>query len=640
MSSVSSSTFNRVSGLASGMDTESMVENMLAASKAKIEAAQKQQTVLEWKQEAYTSVLKKLNTFQSKYFGSSSSASTLFGSSLTQLSATYSSSYVSVAAGADSSAGSIYIGDIVSLASSAKMTGTQTVSADPTIQVDTDNLSELSGKSVLVTLNGVQKSITFSDKTYSSVADVTDELSSQLSSAFGAGKISVWTNGNSISLSSSNSTLQLSVPSSEDNDPSAVLDFGGYASNRFSATATLAEAGLKSDVFGSGGSTVAFTINGTSFSFDSNATMTQIMKAVNSSDAGVKMTYSQLTDTFSLASTETGAASSVSFADTDGSLMSTLFAGATTTAGTDAVVKLSTNGSTDEADMITLTRSSNTLTVDGTTITLNGMAADDAEEGINISLSYDTDAIATKIESFVSDYNDLLSTLTDLLSEEKYSDYEPLTDDERDKLTDTEAEQWTAKAKSGLLRNDSYLTSIVSDLRSSMSTLVGGLGGDESVGILADLGITTGTYSEKGQLHIDATKLREALESDPNKVMDVFTQKSDVSYSAYSTTEQKTQRFKESGVLWRLSDVFTMNLSTVGKKGSLILLVGSPSSTYNTNTEYAKKITALESKISDMEDSMDDEEDRYWARFTAMETALQSMQSQSSWLSSMLGSSN
>lgn len=640
MSTVSSSTFNRVTGLASGMDTESMVENMLAASKAKIEAAEKQKTVLEWKQEAYTSVLKKLSTFQSTYFGSSSSASTLFGSSLTALSATYSSSYVSVAAGSDSSAGSIYISDIVSLASSAKMTGTQTVSADPTIDVDTSNLSELSGKSVLVTLNGVQKSITFSDKTYSSVTDVSDELSAQLSSVFGAGKISVWTSGSSISLSSSNSTLQLSVPSSEDDDPSAVLDFGGYASNRFSSTSTLAEAGLKSDVFGSDGSTVAFTINGTSFSFDSSATMTQIMKAVNSSSAGVKMTYSQLTDTFSLASTETGAASSVSFEDTDSSLMSTLFADATTTAGTDAVVKLSTNGSTDEADMITLTRSSNTLTVDGTTITLNGMAADDAEEGINISLSYDAEAIATKIESFVSDYNDLLSTLTDLLSEEKYSDYEPLTDDERDQLSDTEAEQWTAKAKSGILRNDSYLTSIVTDLRSSMSTLVGGLGGDESVGILAELGITTGTYSEKGQLHIDATKLREALESDPDKVMDIFTQKSDVSYSAYASTEQKTQRFKESGVLWRLSDVFTKNLSTVGKKGSLILLVGSPSSTYNTNTEYAKKITALESKISDMEDSLDDEEDRYWARFTAMETALQSMQSQSSWISSMLGSSN
>jgi flagellar hook-associated protein 2 len=419
-----------------------------------------------------------------------------------------------------------------------------------------------------------------------------------------------------------------------------VLDFGGYASNRFSASTALSSAGLRSDVFGTDGSSLAFTNNGTSFSFDSSSTMTQIMKAVNSSSAGVKMTYSSLTDTFSLASSETGAASSVSFEDTDGSLMSTLFSGATTTAGTDTVVKLSTNGSTDESDMITLTRSSNTLTVDGTTITLNGKAADDAEEGINISLGYDTDAIATKIETFLTDYNELLASLTDALSEEKYSDYEPLTDDERDKLTDTEAEQWMAKAKSGLLNSDSYLISIVADLRSGMSTLVGGLDGNSDAGILADLGITTGAYSEKGQLHLDTTKLREALEADPEKVLDVFAQKSDVSYSAYATTEQKTQRFKESGVLWRLSDVFTKNLSTVGKKGSLIMLVGSPSSSYNTNTEYAKKITALESKISDMEDSMDDEEDRYWTRFTAMETALQSMQSQSSWISSMLGSSN
>ncbi len=640
MSSVSG-TINRLTGMASGLDTESIVENLMAASRLKLQMVEKQKTSLQWKQEAYQEMIQKLGAFQTKYFGtaSASSTSTLFGNSLLALNASYSSSYVSVAAGTNVSAGSIYIGDIMSLASSAKLTGTQGASADPTIDVDTSNLGELAGKSIMVTLNGVQKPVTFSDKTYASVEDVRSELANQLSSAFGDGKISVWYSGSSISLSSSNSTLQLRVPSTAENDPSSVLDFGGYASNRFSLTDALGNAGLKADVLNSSGD-VSFAINGTEFSFDASATMNDIIKAVNNSDAGVRMTYSALSDTFSLAATETGKESSVAVEDTAGSLMATLFGGASYTAGTDAVVKMSMNGSTNEADLITVTRSSNTLTVDGTTITLKGMAADDAQEGIDITLSYDTEDIATQIEAFVKEYNELLSTLTDKLAEDRYADYEPLTDDEKAELSESEIKLWTEKAKSGFLRNDSYLSAIVTELRSSMSTLVGSLSDGESAGILAEIGITTGNYSEKGQLHVNATKLREALESDTGKVLDIFTQNSGVSYSAYASAEQRAQRFEESGVLWRLSDVLSKNLSTVGKKGALIALVGSPNSTYKTDTEYAKRISAMETKISDMQDKMKSEEDRYWARFTAMETALSKMQSQSNWLTSMLGKSN
>ena len=87
-SSVNASTL-RLSGLSSGLDTESIVEGLLTASKTKLANAEKQKTLLEWKQEAYKSVLTKLNTFQTKYFGtsstSSSSASTILGSSLAKL---------------------------------------------------------------------------------------------------------------------------------------------------------------------------------------------------------------------------------------------------------------------------------------------------------------------------------------------------------------------------------------------------------------------------------------------------------------------------------------------------------------------------------------------------------------------------
>lgn len=639
-SSINTSTM-RLSGLSSGMDTESIVNGLLTASKTKLQAAEKQKISLEWKQEAYKSILTKLSSFQTKYFGTSSTSSntTILGSSLAKLSASYSSPYVSVAATSDSSSGSIYVADIMSLASAAKLSGDTGVSGTPTISVDTENLADLAGKSIIVTLNGVKKSITFSDKTYSSAQDVYNELTAQLKTAFGSGKITVAFSGDDITLTASNSTLQLSVPPDSAKDPSSVLNFGSYTSNRLSLTAGLSSAGLSSDVLGEDG-TLAFSINGKSFSFSSTSSLSDIMKTINGSDAGVKMAYSSLTDSFSLTSTTTGAESAVSVSDSTGSLMSALFGGGTFTAGTDAVVKLSTNGSTDEADLITLTRSTNTISVDGTQITLLGKAAGDEAEGVDIKLSYDTDAIATKITDFVNDYNALLKTLTDKLSEDANKDYTPLTDEEKDQMSDSEIELWEEKAKTGLLRGDSTLASIVSELRTSMNSVITSLIGDGTYSTLSSMGITTGTYNEKGQIHMDKDKLKQALEGDAGKVLDAFTQKSDISYSAYATAEQKSERFNESGVLWRISDILSKNLATVGKKGTLITLVGSPNSSYNANSEYAKRIAGMEDKISTMKDKLADEEDRYWERFTAMESALSKLQSQNSWLTSMLGGSS
>ena len=640
-SSVNASTL-RLTGMASGMDTESIVEGLLTASKLKIDNAEKQKTLLTWKQEAYKSILTKLNSFQTKYFGtsatSSSTANTLLGSSLTKLGASYNSSYISVTPSADSNAGSIYVADIVSLASSAKMSGASGVSAGQNITVDTANLQELAGKSMVVTLDGVKKSITFSDKTYLSVQDVRDETAAQLKAAFGDGKITVSGSGDNIQLATSNSTLQLNVPTDAAKDPSNVLDFGSYASNRLSLTAGLGSAGLKQDVLG-GSETLAFSINGTEFSFAATASLGDIMKAVNASAAGVKMSYSSLTDSFTLTSTETGAQSNVQVSDTTGSLMGTLFGGATLTQGTDAVVKMSLNGSTSESDMITLTRSSNTFNVDGTQITLLGKAAGDAQEGIGIKLSYDTEAIASRINDFITDYNALLKELTDNLSEEVEKDYKPLTEDEREKLSEEEIAKWEEKAKSGLLRGDSALTSIASELRTSMGAIIKALDGGSDSTMLANMGLTTGNYAEKGQIHIDTAKLKEALNSDAAKVLGAFTQKSKIGYSAYASAEQMQQRFNESGVLWRISDVLAKNLATVGKKGALINLVGSPGSSYTANTDMGKKISSMEARIETMKDKMQDEEERYWDRFTAMESALSKLQSQNSWLTSMLGGS-
>jgi flagellar hook-associated protein 2 len=242
-----------------------------------------------------------------------------------------------------------------------------------------------------------------------------------------------------------------------------------------------------------------------------------------------------------------------------------------------------------------------------------------------------------KVKAFVDDYNKLLSSITDKLSEESYRDYKPLSDDEKEAMSDDEIKLWTEKAKSGILRNDVYLQSIATELRSSMYTAVNDLGGSQTLGVLADIGISTGVYSEKGQLHLDENKLRASLGSDAEKTLGILAQKSTVNYSVYSSAEQQAQRTSESGVFFRISDVLSKNLNTVGKKGALITLVGSPNNEYKGQTEYSKRIADTQSRIDRMADQLSSEENRYWDQFTAMETAMSKLNSQSSWITSMLG---
>ncbi|MEA4831964.1 MAG: flagellar filament capping protein FliD [Oscillospiraceae bacterium] len=623
------SSISRLTGLASGMDTESIVANMMSKSKARIDKVKQQKTRLEWKQEYYKSTLTKLNSFQTKSFGTSDSNLKL---SLSKLSATYSSPYVSVTPGSDAVKGNIYISDIVSLASSASVKSSNTVSSDPVISVNTGNLSELSGKSIDVTLDGIKKTLTFSEKTYLSSQDVVNELNSLLSASFGAGRVDLSLNNDSVTLSSKNSILSISLTETAENNPTGILDFGGYATNRLDLVSALASSGFSSSPASDPDTGIAFKINGVSFSFSSDDSVSKIMNGINSSSAGIKVSYSQLEDKFTLVSDDTGVASSVSFEDTAGSLMNSMFGTGVLKSGTDAVIKLNMYGSSEPSDQITVTRSTNAFDLNGSTVKLLGKAAGDTAENISIGLNYDVDSIADKISSFISDYNELLGSLTTLTSEKVYKDYDPLTDDEKEKLSENEIKTWTEQAKSGTLRNDTYLTSIETDLRSSMYSTISGLGS------LSSIGITTGLYSEKGKLYIDKDKLRAALSKDAEGTLEMFTKESDISYSLYSTPEQQETRFNENGVLSRISDIIKKNLSNVGKKGALITLVGSPDSSYNAETEYSKRINALDTKIDFMEEKLTSEEDRYWRQFTTMESAIAKMNSQSSYITQLFSS--
>lgn len=620
----------RISGLASGLDVESIIDGLTQGTQTKIEKAKQDLQILEWKKEAYQDITDALYAFQNTYCGSSNS-SMISVNDLTRLSATSSSSYVTVSATDQSVPGNIYISDIVSLASAGKVTSSAAVSADPVLTADPSALSGLSGKSINVTLDGIAKKLTFSDRAYGTADDAAAELQSLLNGAFGSGRVAVSVNGDVLSLGAPNSELVLTQTGIAGSEASDILSFTNGASNRLNLSSSVGQSNLAL----SPGGTFSFTVNGVGFSFSSSRSIRDIMDRINASDAGVTMTYSKTTDTFTVVSSETGSASSVELADVEGSFIASVLGTGAYTGGTDAVIRMGLNGSTDESGLVTLTRSSNTFDIDGTVYTLNGKASGDTAEEISVTVGLDAEAAAEKITTFIGAYNNLLKTISDKLYETVYDGYKPLTEDQKKDMTDNEIETWTEKARSGLLNNDSNLKALYNQLRSAMTSAVSDEDGNALGITLSSIGISTSSYTSKGQLTIHQDKLLEALKKDPAAVLALLTQSSNITYSHYLSSSRSAERYSESGLLWRMSDIVKTNLSTVGNTGALVMLVGSPAKEYLGQTAYSKKIHTAQEKIDTLLDKLSDEEDAYWKKYTALETAMSQLNSMSGYLSSM-----
>ncbi len=353
---------------------------------------------------------------------------------------------------------------------------------------------------------------------------------------------------------------------------------------------------------------VVFTINGEEISIDpSTDTIDTLVSKINNAGAGVSASFDKTLSRMFISSTATGAAAAIDFDDSSNA--SELFNALklddpfAAVSGTDAAFEL--NGTS-------LTAATNNLAIAGVTYTLTGTSA---SETVSVNIASDTDAIYDSIKTFVDLYNTTIDQVNSRISEERDRDYLPLTDEEREELTDEQEEQWEETAKTGLLRSDTLLTGIVSSMRSSLASIVSNTG--SSFNSMASIGITTGDYTEKGKLYIDEDKLKEAISSDPDAVMNLFTTSSEVA--------------GEEGLAVRVYDSLNSGIN------QLISKAGSDSSySIFDNSTLGEKITDYEEQIDTWDDRLQEMEDRYYTQFTALETALYSMSQQSSWITQML----
>lgn len=628
ISSLSLNTYNRISGLETGLDTEAIVDGLTLAEQSKVIAAHREKQLLIWKRDAYREIIEKLNGFYNKYFSQSADMlQSLFSKFSTKNTG---SQYLSVAAGGNLSSKTVIIKDIVSLASASRLVSSDPVTKPLAITVDIERTGELAGKSMKITLDGVEKTLTFSDGIYGTIESVRDALQNLLDGSFGTGRVTVEADGNTLTLKSPGNTIILGK--TDEGDISGIFDFTDGQRSSLSLSDTLANSPLGVPPGDSG----TFKINGVEFNFSSDYTLTDIINMVNSSDAGVTMTYSSIEDKFILTSKTTGAGVGIALEDVSGSLLHSLFGSGELTEGTNAVIKINTNPSSpniSDLDFITVVKSSNTFEIDGITYNLTGKADGDIEENIRIDIEFDTEGVLSSIRQFVEDYNSLLKSITDKLSEPKYRDFPPLTDEQRKELGPEKAAEHDLKAKSGLLRSDSYLKAIETALRNAVYSEVSQLFDSGGSGItLFEIGITTGKYSDKGQLKIDETRLRQALLKKPEEIAKLFTQKSSVIYSPYNTDPEKLQkRFNESGLLYRISDIIQNN--TLITRGALTKLVGSSENDYS--SLYTVKLRNLDSKIELLKKKLKEKQEYYWMKFSKLESALSTINKQSAYLFSL-----
>lgn len=706
----------RLSGLMSGMDTESIIQELVSAKKTKVDDAKKAQTKLGWKQDAWKELNTKLKNLQAKYVNNMR-YTTAYSKRTTKVS---NSSAVSVITGENAVKG-VQSLQINQLAKTGYLTGAQIKAANGGSLTAASKLSELGvtgegtfnitagGKSVDITVNG--------DSTISDVLNKLKEAG--VNASFDAKNqrffVSASASGrdNDFSITASDSTgdaalsaLGLKVSLTGDKGDQATLArYKEYAAFYVSGddAATLAninkdgritkEIASRVDSYLAQYKSLLSTKSDTQKKIDEinekykdssldtvenytkqldekqkkkteladkiktlsdGADKDAAQKELDALNEEIKTLSEKKTDAQSLESAKK------SISDADAKIADIeKYINVKKGSGADEYTAEATQTLTDQVNNSNLAQAkyasevvasinNGSYTASGATkvsgenakITLNGAVFEDSTnvfeingltftalsetkpgENITITTEDDVDGIYDMVKNFLKEYNSIINEMDKLYNAASAKDYEPLTDEEKDTMSESEVEKYEQKIKDSLLRRDSNLSTISSSLKSIMS---GGVDVNGRTMYLSDFGIDTLGYfeapdNEKNAYHIagdpDDTNtsgksdvLKSMISNDPDMVISFFTGLSKNLYNKMSDLSKSVDGYRSFGNFYD------------DKKMT---------SDYN---DYKTKISQLEQKLNDYED-------KWYAKFSKMETALAKMQGNSSAVTSLLGGS-
>lgn len=354
------------------------------------------------------------------------------------------------------------------------------------------------------------------------------------------------------------------------------------------------------------------------FKIEEGDTMTSIVKKINAADKNIRAFYDEASNQLIMETKRSGnyntdensfGGKEIGF-DKNSSFFTDLF----------NMEQSKEKGGTDAEfiynDSVELSSKDNKYTLNGITFTFNDITGEDKDgEPLNATLTVtnDVDKAVGNMTNFVEKYNELVETLNGSQKEAKYRDFPPLTEAQKEDMSEKQIELWEEKAKSGLLKGESIIFSALTNMRSNWYS---GVENDGAFKLLTEIGIsTTEDYLDGGKLEIDEGKLRNALENDPASVQNLMI---------------NNQEGSGRGLLNRLEDSLENTIGKIEKKAG---------KDYFTSEMYTigRQLKDFDQKINTFENRMKQVEDRYWRQFNAMEQAISMMNNQSSMLMSFGG---
>lgn len=493
-------------------------------------------------------------------------------------------------------------------------------------------LGYLKGKSISVSYGGQTKNIELiGDKeeitNFEKFEDFTNSLQNKLNKAFGSGNVIVGKgtdpNGSlTFTAKDNKQTLQISAGSKELQN---ALGITSTQSNKISTGSSLwenrAKLGLgkyatKEDL---NDALKNFTVNGAKIdNITADTTVDGLLTAINNNkDAGVTATYLGRENKFVLSSNEKGEGREISLGAEDDA--ANLIFGGVSTDGTDGEMSILYNGV-----QTTITSSSNTFSIDGLDIratnTFNTGSAT-AEGGVSFTASADTEKVTETVKKFIEAYNAMIDEVRTQATTKPDSNYKPLTDDQKNEMNETSIKNWEDKAKEGILYNSSALKDLDNATQGIFSSMmINGVSYDD----LEKIGISfSDDYTAGGKIVFDEEKFKTAMNSDPEKVSDLFTGTHGIVNTIDSTLSTYATRYAS-----RNGNSYGVLIEEAGSEKLSLTL---------TNNSIYKELKDMQETITNLQSQLSTEQDRYISQFTQMERLINQMNSQSSYLSQLGG---
>ena len=491
----------------------------------------------------------------------------------------------------------------------------------------------LKGKSISVSYGGQTKNIELiGDK--EEIKDFEafkDSLQKKLDKAFGSGKVTVGKGKDSkgsltFTATDNKQTLQISAGSKELQN---ALGITSTQSNKISTGSSLWE---NRDKLGLGKYNTKeelndalknFTVNGAKIdNITADTTVDGLLTAINNNkDAGVTATYLGSENKFVLSSNEKGKGREISLgADPkDTTDAANLIFGGVSQDGTDGEMSIIYNGV-----KTTITSSSNTFSIDGLDIratnTFNTGSAT-AEGGVSFTASADTEKVTETVKKFIEAYNAMIDEVRTQVTTKPDSNYKPLTDDQKNEMNETSIKNWEDKAKEGILYNSSALKDLDNATQGIFSSMmINGVSYDD----LEKIGISfSDDYTAGGKIVFDEEKFKTAMDSDPEKVSDLFTGTHGIVNTIDSTLSTYATRYAS-----RNGNSYGVLIEEAGSEKLSLTL---------TNNSIYKELKDMQETITNLQSQLSTEQDRYISQFTQMERLINQMNSQSSYLSQLGG---